>query len=120
MLAEMPFLFLHVCGSQPVSDDQIFVTMHEGFALIYRLCLRNKDIIAEDFCTSLNCVAYYQFVSINCGYFTMKYEGVNESHPRSLANAAITALLIKMGYSNNTRNNSRIRHTCVPNIVHVT
>ena len=24
------------------------VNIHEGFALIYRLCLRNKDIFAED------------------------------------------------------------------------
>ena len=39
--------------------------MQEGFALIYRLCLRNKDIFAPDFfCTSLNYVAYYYFFII--------------------------------------------------------
>ena len=41
-----------LCGSQSVSDDQMF-------ALVYRLCLRNKDMFTEIFCTSLNCVAYY-------------------------------------------------------------
>ena len=46
MLAET---FLFLCESWSVSDDQIFVNIQEGFALIYRLCFRNKDIFAKDF-----------------------------------------------------------------------
>ena len=43
-----------------VSGNLIFVNILEGFALIYRLCLCNKDIfLLKIFCTSLNCVAYY-------------------------------------------------------------
>ena len=44
---QKPFLFL--CGRQPVSGDQIFVNIQEGFVLIYRLFLRSKDVFAEDF-----------------------------------------------------------------------
>ena len=39
---------LFLCVSQSVFGDQIFVNIQEGFALIYRLCLRSKDIFAED------------------------------------------------------------------------
>lgn len=40
---------LYSSGSRSISDDKIFVDMQEGFALIYRLCLRNKYIFVEDF-----------------------------------------------------------------------
>ena len=40
--------FIYLCGSQPVSGDQIFVNIQEGFALLYCLCFCNKDIFAED------------------------------------------------------------------------
>ena len=46
MLAETPFLFL--CGSQLVCSDQMIVNIHEGLALIYRLCPRDKDIFTDD------------------------------------------------------------------------
>ena len=39
---------LFLCVSQSVYGDQIFVNIQEGVALIYRLCLRTKDIFAED------------------------------------------------------------------------
>ena len=41
------------------------MNIQEGFTLIYRLCLRMKDIFVEVFfCTSLNCVACYYFFII--------------------------------------------------------
>ena len=47
MLAEMPFnLYM---GFDQFSGHNIFVNIQEGFALIYLLCLRNKDIFAEFF-----------------------------------------------------------------------
>ena len=40
--------FLFLCGGYLVSVDQIFVNIQEVFALLYSLCLRNKDIFAEN------------------------------------------------------------------------
>ena len=47
MLAETPLYFY--VGVKQFSGDQILVNIQERLALIYRLCLRNKDIFAEDF-----------------------------------------------------------------------
>ena len=41
--------FLFLCGSQPVSGNQIFANIQEGFALIYHFCFPNKDLFAGNF-----------------------------------------------------------------------
>ena len=62
-------IFLFLCGSQPVSGDQIFVNIQEGFALIYRLCLRNKNIaegfFAQVLIVLLTAKSFYYFAVIS-------------------------------------------------------
>ena len=56
--------YLFLCRSQPISGDQIFVNIQEGFALIYRLCHRNKDVFAGNFMhkSKLNCILLILYI----------------------------------------------------------
>ena len=47
MLAETPFYFY--VGVNQYLVTKLFMNIKEGFALIYHLCLHNKDIFADDF-----------------------------------------------------------------------
>ena len=51
-------VFSNVYGSQSIYDEKIVVNIQERFTMIYRLCLRNKDVFYEDFRISLTYVAY--------------------------------------------------------------
>ena len=45
MFLKMPFIPL---WGQSVYDDKILADIQEGYALIFPICLCNKDVFAED------------------------------------------------------------------------
>ena len=74
MLVKTPFV------SKSNYNDKIFVNIQQELSQIFRLCLRNKDLFAEDNLHKSYCFAYFKFVSVFCDYFTSKFMGVYFSH----------------------------------------